>query len=90
MPSYVPPFPFQYFPLGDSDAYPSAFAIAFQTVHNLFVLSKPSETGENFQSASGDEFEECETMSNCSSLSLDSGPPLFHEVRGWGASHVCL
>eukprot|EP00435_Cladocopium_sp_Y103_P019357 s724_g4.t1 len=38
-------------------------------------------TGETFQDfASEDEFEECETMSHSSSLSVDSGPPLFDEV----------
>lgn len=38
-------------------------------------------TGETFQDFdSEDEFEECETMSHSSSLSVDSGPPLFDEV----------
>eukprot|EP00438_Fugacium_kawagutii_P024540 Skav223320 [mRNA] locus=scaffold200:56756:69600:+ [translate_table: standard] len=36
--------------------------------------------GEAFHSASEDEFEECETMSSSSSLSLDSGAALFDEV----------
>ncbi|CAJ1371344.1 unnamed protein product [Effrenium voratum] len=37
-------------------------------------------TAETFESASEDEFEECETMSHSSSVSVDSGP-LFDEVE---------
>ena len=38
-------------------------------------------TAETFESASDDEFEECETMSPTSSISGESGPPLFDDVE---------
>ncbi|CAJ1355216.1 unnamed protein product [Effrenium voratum] len=38
-------------------------------------------TAESFESASEDEFEECETMSPSSSISDECGPPLFDDVE---------
>ncbi|CAJ1371345.1 unnamed protein product [Effrenium voratum] len=43
-------------------------------------LAKGLPTAESFESASEDEFEECETMSPSSSIS-DSVPPLFDDVE---------